>query len=110
MKKLIQFFLIILIWTPLITGFIFYQAQTTACDTCDRIETNSMRNILCCLKFSKCCIPDTLDEYNAQIDAQSVVKEPEVKLLRTKQKSSSLKKKKKKRSSRKSKNQKKPQK
>lgn len=51
-------------------SIIFYQAQTTACDTCDRISTNSLRNILCCTKFSKCCLPETLDDYNRQVAAE----------------------------------------
>ena len=50
-----------------VNGIIFFQGRTTACDTCDRISTNSVRNIGCCLKFSKCCLPDTLDEYNTRV-------------------------------------------
>jgi hypothetical protein len=41
--------------------------RTTACDTCDGMETNSLRNIVCCAKFSKCCIPDSFNQYSAQI-------------------------------------------
>ncbi len=44
--------------------------RTTACDICDGIETNSVRNIVCCAKFSKCCIPDSIDEYNAKVRAK----------------------------------------
>ncbi|KAI7685420.1 hypothetical protein SSS_05042 [Sarcoptes scabiei] len=50
-----------------VESIIFYQAQTTACDQCDRLSQNSMRNLLCCLKFSKCCLPDSLDEYNRRV-------------------------------------------
>lgn len=47
-------------------AIIFFQGRTTACDICDRVSTMSVRNTMCCLKFSKCCMPDSLDEYNAQ--------------------------------------------
>ncbi|KAH9516018.1 hypothetical protein DERF_006783 [Dermatophagoides farinae] len=53
-----------------VDSIIFYQGHTTACDQCDRISTNSVRNILCCMKFSKCCLPNSLDEYNAQVEAE----------------------------------------
>lgn len=49
----------------IINGIIFYQGMTTACDTCDGVDTNSMRNIMCCLKFSKCCIPETFEQLDA---------------------------------------------
>jgi len=45
-------------------AILVFVGQTTACDTCDGIETNSVRNIVCCAKFSKCCIPDSIDKYN----------------------------------------------
>ncbi|XP_054165114.1 regulator of MON1-CCZ1 complex homolog [Oppia nitens] len=48
--------------------------KTTACDTCDGVETNSVRNVICCTKFSKCCIPDTIDGYYRQLDRESSVK------------------------------------
>ncbi|KAI2795790.1 hypothetical protein BLOT_016430 [Blomia tropicalis] len=54
-------------------AIIFFQGRTTACDTCDGISTNSVRNIGCCLKFSKCCIPDTLDEYNTRVQYEDDV-------------------------------------
>ena len=49
----------------IINGIIFYQGRTTACDTCDGVDTNSMRNIMCCFKFSKCCAPETFEELEA---------------------------------------------
>lgn len=59
--------LILVFGTHLVRGILFFQGQTTACDICDRTSTNSVRNIMCCFKFSKCCLPDTLDEYNAKV-------------------------------------------
>ena len=52
---------------PAVKAIIFFQGHTTACDICDRTSTNSVRNTMCCFKFSKCCIPDTLDEYNSKV-------------------------------------------
>ncbi|XP_027194658.2 uncharacterized protein LOC113789336 [Dermatophagoides pteronyssinus] len=57
-------------WLNLVDSIIFYQGHTTACDQCDRISTNSVRNILCCTTFSKCCLPNSLDEYNEQVKAE----------------------------------------
>ncbi|OTF79361.1 hypothetical protein BLA29_007213 [Euroglyphus maynei] len=56
-----------------VDSIIFYEGHTTACDQCDRISTNSVRNILCCMKFSKCCLPNSLDEYNRQVKAEDDV-------------------------------------
>lgn len=48
--------LVCVIVVPTLTeGFIFWKATTTACDTCDGIDTNSGRNVACCLLQSKCC-------------------------------------------------------
>ncbi|CAG2108362.1 unnamed protein product, partial [Medioppia subpectinata] len=51
-------------------GIVVFQGRTTACDTCDGVDTMSVRNVICCTKFSKCCIPDTIDGYNDQLDRE----------------------------------------
>lgn len=50
--------------SQLANGIIFFQGRTTACDTCDGPTTNSYRNIFCCGSFSKCCGPQSLDEFD----------------------------------------------
>ena len=52
------------------TAVVVFPGRTTACDTCDNIEFNSVRNILCCTTFSKCCIPDTIDGYEREARRQ----------------------------------------
>ena len=64
--SLVLVLLLALLQSSGIRGFIFFQGRTTACDICDRVSTMSVRNTMCCLKFSTCCMPDSLDEYNAQ--------------------------------------------
>lgn len=73
MKLLIALLYCLAVWLDSVSSIIFYQGRTTACDTCDRVSTNSVRNTLCCLKFSKCCIPDTLDAYNARVAAEDAL-------------------------------------
>ena len=61
--------------TPGISGTVVFMGRTTACDTCDGIQTFSMRNIICCSKFSKCCIPDTIDGFNREVERQKYNKQ-----------------------------------
>ena len=66
----------------IINGIIFYQGRTTACDTCDGVDTNSMRNIMCCFKFSKCCAPETFEEFDAVKERESKSRDNENAKLR----------------------------
>lgn len=72
MKIIYIFYLLPLVFVFDVTDCIlFFQGRTTACDICDGVSTNSVRNTLCCLKFSQCCMPNSLDEYNAQVDREA---------------------------------------